>query len=190
MLADAHIKTKARDRRRTGTSTSLDYAELEGEMTGHPWITYNKGRLGCGYDDYLELRAGTESSPSTLSWLAVSSEQARRSAAVSRTSHPTNSLVAEELGELYEAFRRETSKSKRPRPGGLLLHAGPRVAVGRQHRPTATAEEIADERHHPARKDGPDEYLPAAVDSDVRERGRTGEATTSKLPLRILNTLV
>ncbi|GAA3331862.1 hypothetical protein GCM10020331_090090 [Ectobacillus funiculus] len=23
-------------------------------MTGHPWITYNKGRIGFGYDDYIK----------------------------------------------------------------------------------------------------------------------------------------
>ncbi|MDI5788729.1 hypothetical protein PO124_10920 [Bacillus licheniformis] len=26
--------------------TEADYAVIEGEMTGHPWIVYNKGRIG------------------------------------------------------------------------------------------------------------------------------------------------
>ena len=51
LVADTHLKEKAKS---SDQLTELDYAELEGEMTGHPWITYNKGRIGFGYDDYVQ----------------------------------------------------------------------------------------------------------------------------------------
>jgi siderophore synthetase component len=42
------------------------HAHLEGEMAGHPWITYNKGRLGWGYDDYKAPMTGrADCAPST-----------------------------------------------------------------------------------------------------------------------------
>ncbi|WP_085991454.1 IucA/IucC family protein [Oceanobacillus senegalensis] len=51
----------------------MDYAELEGEMTGHPWITYNKGRIGFGYDDYVRF-APEQKNYIQLSWIAVSKQ--------------------------------------------------------------------------------------------------------------------
>ncbi|ASN05759.1 IucA/IucC family protein [Virgibacillus necropolis] len=67
LVADTHLKGKARS---ADQLTELDYAELEGEMTGHPWITYNKGRIGFGYDDYLEY-APEQQKRVNLSWIAV-----------------------------------------------------------------------------------------------------------------------
>ena len=51
LLADAHIL--ARKEGRALDPEEVGYAELEGEMEGHPWITFNKGRIGFGYDDHL-----------------------------------------------------------------------------------------------------------------------------------------
>ncbi|USK57990.1 IucA/IucC family protein [Peribacillus asahii] len=53
--------------------STMDYAELEGEMTGHPWITYNKGRIGFGFDDYVRF-APEQKNPIQLSWIAVAKQ--------------------------------------------------------------------------------------------------------------------
>jgi len=45
-------------------------------MTGHPWITFNKGRIGFGYDDYLAY-APEQKQPLNLAWIAVSNDCAQ-----------------------------------------------------------------------------------------------------------------
>ncbi|MED4163468.1 IucA/IucC family protein [Halalkalibacterium halodurans] len=67
LVADTHLREKSK---RAGELASLDYAELEGEMTGHPWITYNKGRIGFSYDDYVSY-APEQQKKVKLSWIAV-----------------------------------------------------------------------------------------------------------------------
>jgi siderophore synthetase component len=88
LVADTHIlakKTMSEE-----DVTDLDYYYLEGEMEGHPWITYNKGRIGFGYDDYLcfapEQKQGVR-----LFWLGVSKQHA--------TFHSINSYKYENLLE-------------------------------------------------------------------------------------------
>lgn len=53
----------------------LDYAELEGHQTGHPWLVLNKGRLGFSATDAAhwapEARRATE-----LPWIAVRTDLA------------------------------------------------------------------------------------------------------------------
>ncbi|WP_079527026.1 IucA/IucC family protein [Halobacillus hunanensis] len=68
LLADAHISKDS-----SLSSDELihkDYAWLEGKMTGHPWITYNKGRIGFGYDDYLAY-APEQQQQVNLLWIGV-----------------------------------------------------------------------------------------------------------------------
>ncbi len=67
LVADTHLKEKSKS---SDELTELDYAELEGEMTGHPWITYNKGRIGFGYDDYVNY-APEQKKKVQISWIAV-----------------------------------------------------------------------------------------------------------------------
>lgn len=68
LVADAHIqRNKAAEK---VDLLTLDYAHLEGEMEGHPWITFNKGRIGFGYDDYL-LHAPESKEPICLTWIAI-----------------------------------------------------------------------------------------------------------------------
>ncbi|EFW90926.1 iron transport protein C [Haladaptatus paucihalophilus DX253] len=180
MLADAHIEAKSRDGERD--LTALDYAELEGEMTGHPWITYNKGRLGFGYDDYLDY-APERKQPVTLSWLGVSRERATFSA-VSGLDH--QSLVADELGDLYGAFRAKL-EAKGLDPDDYYF-----LPVHEWQWDNSVVQLFADEIATNAivpLGDGPDEYLPQQsirtfVNVDELERHHV------KLPLRILNTLV
>lgn len=48
----------------------LDYARLEGHMTGHPWLVANKGRLGFSHADAARW-APEARTPRRLPWLAV-----------------------------------------------------------------------------------------------------------------------
>jgi siderophore synthetase component len=91
LVADAHIETRKASAKID--LLTLDYAHLEGEMAGHPWITFNKGRLGFGYDDYL-AHAPESKQPINLSWIAVSQAEASFNS-VPDLSY--NSLIAEEL---------------------------------------------------------------------------------------------
>ncbi|WP_049971390.1 IucA/IucC family protein [Haladaptatus cibarius] len=179
MLADAHIEAKDDE----GIDpTDLDYAELEGEMRGHPWITYNKGRLGFGYDDYLDY-APEQKQPVTLSWVAVSRDRSTFEA-VSGLDH--ESLVEGELGEFREKFDTKLeSKGYDPKNYYYLpIHEWQWENSIVQ----LFADEIATGNIVPL-GDGPDEYLPQQsirtfVNVDEEERHHV------KLPLRILNTLV
>ncbi|MFJ1695970.1 IucA/IucC family protein [Streptomyces sp. NPDC088252] len=49
----------------------LDYAELEGHQTGHPWLVANKGRLGFSASDASRY-APEARTPVRLPWIAVS----------------------------------------------------------------------------------------------------------------------
>lgn len=48
----------------------LDYAQLEGHQTGHPWIAFNKGRIGFSSSDTLRY-APEARQPVRLPWIAV-----------------------------------------------------------------------------------------------------------------------
>ncbi|WP_230933464.1 IucA/IucC family siderophore biosynthesis protein [Priestia sp. TSO9] len=69
LIADVHLQ----NRKSADELADMDYAELEGEMAGHPWITYNKGRIGFGYDDYLRF-APEQKQKIQLSWIAVAKQ--------------------------------------------------------------------------------------------------------------------
>jgi siderophore synthetase component len=68
LLADAH--GLARQRRSAAELVDLDYAEIEGELDGHPWIAASKGRIGFGYGDYLRY-APERAEPLRPVWLAA-----------------------------------------------------------------------------------------------------------------------
>ncbi|QCS51053.1 GNAT family N-acetyltransferase (plasmid) [Picosynechococcus sp. PCC 11901] len=72
LIADAHIYQRKQSK--NVDLLNLNYAELEGEMEGHPWITFNKGRIGFGYDDYLEHAPESKQSIQ-MTWLAIAREQ-------------------------------------------------------------------------------------------------------------------
>ncbi|MGD6817938.1 IucA/IucC family protein [Metabacillus sp. 113a] len=73
LLADVHLLAQAKT---SDELTELPYEELEGEMTGHPWITYNKGRIGFDYEDYLKY-APEQKRETKLLWIAVRKTRAR-----------------------------------------------------------------------------------------------------------------
>lgn len=92
LIADAHLM---RQKQHTNKDlTDLDYAELEGEMEGHPWITYNKGRIGFSYSDYLAYAPEQKQSVRML-WLAV--KKTRSTFHAVEKGH--DQLILEELGE-------------------------------------------------------------------------------------------
>ncbi|MEV0778080.1 IucA/IucC family siderophore biosynthesis protein [Streptomyces sp. NPDC050428] len=68
LVADARIAGNALT---AAQLADLDYADLEGHQTGHPWLTLNKGRIGFSATD--STRWAPESrTPSRLPWIAVS----------------------------------------------------------------------------------------------------------------------
>ncbi|ELZ80370.1 iron transport protein C [Haloferax larsenii JCM 13917] len=181
LLADAHIEARKRGRE-DFDPTNLDYALLEGEMEGHPWITYNKGRLGWGYDDYKQY-APERKQPVTLSWAAVSKEQATF---VGTETVDHDSLVRRELGDYYDQFRdRLVSKGLDPDDYYFMpVHdwqwENSVVPLFPDH---IAADDIV------PLGEGPDEYLPQQsvrtfVNVDDEEKHHV------KVPMRILNTLV
>jgi siderophore synthetase component len=180
LLADAHTQTRQAEQDRD--VAGMHYAELEGEMTGHPWITYNKGRLGWGYDDFLGY-APERKEPVQLSWLAVSKE---RSTFATVEELSPEDLLREELGDLYETFAScVESRGRDPEDYYFMpVHEWQWDNTVAQ----LYSKEIAEKRIIPL-GETPDEYLPA---QSVRTflNVDNPEKRNVKLPMRILNTLV
>lgn len=110
LLADAHIDAKKSSQ--SVDLLALDYAQLEGEMEGHPWITFNKGRIGFGYDDYL-AHAPESQQPVRLSWIAVLKDRAQFNA-VQSLNYATliqEELVAETLAQFESTL---TAQNRNP----------------------------------------------------------------------------
>ncbi|WEX75370.1 IucA/IucC family siderophore biosynthesis protein [Sinorhizobium numidicum] len=73
LVADAHIAARAT---KTGAELAeLDDIRMEGETTGHPWVTVSKGRIGLGYSDYLAYAPENRTATEVL-WLGVSKDRA------------------------------------------------------------------------------------------------------------------
>jgi siderophore synthetase component len=181
LLADAHIEARKRHREDVDP-LDFDYAHLEGEMEGHPWITYNKGRLGWGYDDYKRY-APERKKPVALSWAAVRRENATF---VTTTGIDHDTLVRGELGDHYDRFRdRLASQGLDPDDYYFLpVHDWQwENSVVPLFPDDIAADDIV------PLGDGPDEYLPQQsvrtfVNVDHDEKHHV------KVPMRILNTLV
>ncbi|KGP72090.1 IucA/IucC family protein [Pontibacillus yanchengensis] len=69
LLADVHILEK-KEYKTASDLIGMSYSEMEAEMEGHPWITYNKGRIGFSYRDYMEY-APEQKQMAQLYWIAV-----------------------------------------------------------------------------------------------------------------------
>ena len=73
-LAEAHLY----DENRLPSSAVLTahHHQIEGMLRGHPWLIMSKGRMGFGYDDYLQ--SAPEISPTVkVLWLAVHQDLAQ-----------------------------------------------------------------------------------------------------------------
>lgn len=181
LLADAHIEARKRQRA-GGLSIDTDYARLEGEMGGHPWIAYNKGRIGFGYDDYRQF-APESQEPVSLEWAAVARSRATFET-VDGLDH--ESLMRAELGGHYDRFRDDL------RERGLDPDKYYFAPVHEWHWSDSIVQlfprDIAADDIIPLGT-GPDEYLPqqsirTLTNCDDSEKHHV------KVPLHILNTLV
>ncbi|MDQ0695339.1 IucA/IucC family siderophore biosynthesis protein [Streptomyces sp. W4I9-2] len=81
---------------------ALDYAELEGHQTGHPWLVASKGRLGFSAVDAARFTPETRS-PLRLPWIAVSTRIAQYRG-VGRVGTPEELYAGELDGDVRDAF--------------------------------------------------------------------------------------
>lgn len=180
LVADTHLQEKAKS---SDLLTELGYAELEGEMTGHPWITYNKGRIGFGYDDYLQY-APEQKQNVNLSWIAVHKKIG--------TFHSTEGLayehvIEQELGQVHtDRFR------KRLNDLGVVTseYYFMPIHIWQWNNMIVSmfAAEIAKKEMIPL-GEGEDDYLPQqSIRTFVNVTNK--DKYHVKLPMSILNTLV
>jgi siderophore synthetase component len=99
LIADAHIAARAS---KTGAELAeLDDVRMEGETTGHPWVTVSKGRIGLGYSDYLAFTP-ENLTPTEVLWLGVDK---KRASFVAERTLTNEGLVREAVGvSRYDAF--------------------------------------------------------------------------------------
>ncbi|RKL68144.1 iron transporter [Salipaludibacillus neizhouensis] len=182
LLADAHILHK-KQKQSVEDLIDMDYGELEGEMEGHPWITYNKGRIGFDYQDYLSY-SPEQKKRVKLSWIAVHKDYASFHS-VSKLEYET--FIQAELGiENFDSFL-ELLKRKKVEPIDYLF-----LPVHEWQWNNAIiqyfTEDIAQKRIIPLGEGG-DDYLPQ---QSIRTFVNTSDKSKHhvKLPISILNTLV
>lgn len=180
LIADAHLLS---NRVSSDELVEEDYARLEGYMTGHPWITYNKGRIGFDYDDYLDF-APEHQNEVKLSWIGVSREISSFQSVKDLT---VDELINAELsvGDLRKF--KELLLSKRLDPTNFLfmpVHEWQWKNVLIQN----FAEQIANQTIVPLGESS-DSYLPQqSIRTFVNQSHRDKHHV--KLPMSILNTLV
>ncbi|MGE6751034.1 IucA/IucC family protein [Streptomyces niveus] len=181
LVADARIDGTALT---AAQLADLDYAELEGHQTGHPWLILNKGRIGFSAVD--STRWAPESrAPSRLPWLAVSTALAAYRGVPSLDS--PEQLYASELDPATREAFASVLRSRGLDPGAYLyLPVHPwqwdEVLL------PLYAGEIAAGAIVPLPTDG-DVRLPQQSIRTFLNTSRP-ERHTVKLPLSILNTLV
>ncbi|WEH36243.1 IucA/IucC family siderophore biosynthesis protein [Streptomyces sp. AM 4-1-1] len=162
----------------------LDYAELEGHQTGHPWLVANKGRLGFSATDAARY-APEARHPVRLPWIAVSTRMAGYRGVPG-------------LADPEDLYRRELDPSVRASFDAVLRGRGrdPRTFLCFPVHPWQWDEWIVP-LFAPAIAAG--DIVPLHADDDLRlpqqsirtfaNVGRPDRHTV-KLPLSILNTLV
>ncbi|MDR6226418.1 IucA/IucC family protein [Desmospora profundinema] len=181
LVADAHILEKKQ--RRNTDLTQLDYAQLEGEMEGHPWITYNKGRIGFGYQDYRSY-APEQQQPVQLDWIAVSRKRADFHA-VKGLDYPT--LIQGEIGDEQLEHFRQVLRDQQVNPDDYWFLPVHEWQWDRYIIPLF-AEDLAEKTIIPLGR-GLDQYLPQqSIRTFVNTSHRNKHHV--KLPMSILNTLV
>ncbi|MFF3754461.1 IucA/IucC family protein [Streptomyces sp. NPDC002018] len=162
----------------------LDYADLEGHQTGHPWIVLNKGRVGFSATDAARW-APEARTPARLPWIAVSTTLA--------TYRGVSTLRTPEL-----LYTRELDPAVRERFDSVLRERGldPAGYLYLPVHPWQWAEVLLP-LYAPAIAGGA--IVPLPTDGDLRlpqQSIRTflnvarPDRHTVKLPLSILNTLV
>lgn len=181
LRADVRLDTTALP---AAEMADLDYADLEGHQTGHPWLVANKGRIG--FSDADAARWAPEARTAhRLPWIAVHRNLAEYRGTGTVTT--SASLYAEELSsDTLDAFHRTIADHGRAPADYLLLPVHP-----------WQWDQVVAPLFAPAIADG--SIIPLATDNDLRlpqQSIRTFLNTTSphrrtvKLPLSVLNTLV
>ncbi|NEU57252.1 IucA/IucC family siderophore biosynthesis protein [Halorussus sp. MSC15.2] len=182
LVADAHIRARKADAPADASILDLPYAEVEGEMEGHPWFTYNKGRVGFGYDDYLRY-APESKRRQRLSWVAARRDRATFSAVEGLD---RDDLLESELGDTVGAFRATLADE------GLDPENYHFLPVHDWQWNDSVVQlfagDIADDAIVPL-GEAPDEYLPQ---QSIRTFSNVSDPTKRhvKLPIRVLNTNV
>ncbi|MEV8333512.1 IucA/IucC family siderophore biosynthesis protein [Streptomyces niveus] len=181
LVADARIDGTALT---AAQLADLDYAELEGHQTGHPWLILNKGRIGFSAVDATRW-APESRAPSRLPWLAVSTALAAYRGVPSLAS--PEQLYASELDPATREAFASVLRSRGLDPGAYLyLPVHPwqwdEVLL------PLYAGEIAAGAIVPLPTDG-DVRLPQQSIRTFLNTSRPDRHTV-KLPLSILNTLV
>jgi siderophore synthetase component len=161
----------------------LDYARLEGRQTGHPWITFNKGRIGFSVSD-CNRYAPEARQTVRLPWLAVRDDLADYRA--------VEGLSARQL------YTEELSPAARVRFGAELIRHGCNPARywwlpihpwqwDEVIQPLYAADLAASRLVYLG--EGDDDYLPQ---QSIRTFSNVSAAHRRhvKLPLSILNTMV
>ena len=93
LVSDAHVAARAN---KTGAELAeLDDIRMEGETTGHPWVTVSKGRIGLGYADYLAYTPENRAAMKIV-WVGVSRD---RASFVAEEGMTNETLVAEAVGD-------------------------------------------------------------------------------------------
>ncbi|CAH0299358.1 Aerobactin synthase [Peribacillus sp. Bi96] len=181
LLADLQLLSKPEQD--ADDLVELDYALLEGEMSGHPWIAYNKGRIGFGFDDYLKF-APENQKEVQLSWIAVH-----------KTRGEFNSIETLSYKQLMEnELDGETQKSfaKRLTDKGLNAENYFYLPVHEWQWKNVIIQNFTDDLAKGlivALGNGPDEYLPQqSIRTFVNVSNKDKHHV--KLPMSILNTLV
>ncbi|MED3688549.1 IucA/IucC family siderophore biosynthesis protein [Peribacillus butanolivorans] len=181
LLADLQLLSKPEQN--ADDLVELDYALLEGEMSGHPWIAYNKGRIGFGYDDYLKF-APENQEEIQLSWIAV---HKTRGAFNSIQTLSYKQLMENELDdETRKVFANRLAKKglKEEDYFYLPIHEWQWKNVIIQNFTDDLAKGLI-----VALGNGPDEYLPQqSIRTFVNVSNKNKHHV--KLPMSILNTLV
>ncbi|MDX3341196.1 IucA/IucC family siderophore biosynthesis protein [Streptomyces sp. ID03-2B] len=163
---------------------ALDYAELEGHQTGHPWLVASKGRLGFSAADAARFTPETRS-PLRLPWIAVSTRIAQYRG-VGRLTTPGRLYAGELDRDVQDAFAEELrSRGHDPRD---YLYLPVHPWQWDEWIVPLFAPAIADGDIVALHTDG-DARLPQQSIRTFANVERP-ERHTVKLPLSILNTLV
>lgn len=181
LLSDAHIV--ARSDKTAAELAELDDIAMEGETTGHPWVTVSKGRIGLGYRDYLAFTPENRT-PVRICWLGVSKE---RATFVGEKGLTNAGLAEEALGsDRYRAFMEALAAAGASADTHLLMPVHP-WQWDHMIMPHFAADIAAG--HIVFLGEGDDLYLPQQSVRTLSNVTRQ-EASTLKLCMTILNTAV
>ncbi|MFE2375135.1 IucA/IucC family protein [Streptomyces sp. NPDC059398] len=181
LAADARIEHTALT---AAELAALDYAQLEGHQTGHPWLVLNKGRIGFSAADAARWTPESRR-PARLPWIAVSAELAQYRG-VTGLATPDRLYRRELDSAVRSSFAAELRARGLDPDGYLYLPVHP-----------WQWDEVILPLYAPAIAHG--QIVPLHADADPRlpqQSIRTflnvehPERHTVKLPLSILNTLV